>query len=34
MSTGDDNPIEQNSDEIDMEDDSEGKVAIVEEVEN
>lgn len=32
MSTEDDDPIEQNSDEIDMEDDNEGKVAIVEEV--
>ena len=32
MSTEDDDLIEQNSDEIDMEDDNEGKVAIVEEV--
>ena len=32
MSTEDDELIEQNSDEIDMEDDNEGKVAIVEEV--
>ena len=32
MSTEDDDLIEQNSDELDMEDDNEGKVAIVEEV--
>ena len=32
MSTEDDDLIEQNSEEIDMEDDNEGKVAIVEEV--